>query len=256
MTSRAVVLDELVGDPVTHRPGFQGPILDGVPRGVVADEVIVGRYGRRALEAWKVVQAEGERSYEEVGPVGNFSVESWEPAIEAAEVFVATADEPAIVLDVGCGLLPEPSYVKVLRSSWRCQVVGVDPILGEPRSFLFVQALGDFLPFRAGAFDAVLFVSTLDHMISPLHALRGARQVLRPGGWLLVEETVRSVDRLYRRWRARRLVGPARYNAFHNHAFVPKTLRRVVERGGFEVDEMRHSSSDPREMIVFGRAPT
>ncbi len=230
------------------------PVVGGVPRAVVADELIEARYGRHRLEAWRAVQAAGERAYLEIGPIGNFSHDGWQPAIDAAEMLV-DAGHAELVLDVGCGLLPEPAYIKVLRERWRSEVVGVDPILGDRRSFPFVQALGDFLPFRTAVFDAVTFVSTLDHMISPLHALVGARQILRPGGWLLVEETVRPVDRAYRRWKTRSLVGPARYNTFHNHAFTTSTLRRTVERAGFTIVRMSASPADAQEMVVVALAP-
>ena len=214
------MLERILGDPVTHEPRAALPIVDGVPCAIVPDEEVVRRHGRRALAAWRAVQDECERSVAEVGPTGNFSHDEWRPAIEAAERFVATAPRAALVLDVGCGSLRMPAYLNTIVSAWHCDIVGVDPLRGEERDFHFVQALGDFLPFRRAVVDASLFVSSLDHMISPLCALEGVRDVLVPGGWLLVEETVRPPDRAYRRWRLRSLAGPTRYNAFHNHAFT------------------------------------
>jgi len=81
------------------------------------------------------------------------------------------------VLDVGCGdgfyreMIPEAEYV------------GVDPLFWEGRpSFPFLAAMGEALPFRSGAFDYVLAVTSLDHAQDPMQFLKEGKRVLKPGG--------------------------------------------------------------------------
>jgi SAM-dependent methyltransferase len=96
-----------------------------------------------------------------------------------AESFAQFCDFSGAVLDVGCGTQPLPTYADVDN----CRFIGIDPLPGSAeRSFEFVHGLGEFLPFRSGCFDQVLFATSLDHMLVPRRALAEARRVLRPGG--------------------------------------------------------------------------
>lgn len=83
------------------------------------------------------------------------------------------------MLDVGCGdgfyreMIPEGEYF------------GVDPLTWEGRpSFPFLAAMGEALPFRSGAFDHVLAVTSLDHAQDPAQFLQEGKRVLKPGGTL------------------------------------------------------------------------
>jgi SAM-dependent methyltransferase len=96
-----------------------------------------------------------------------------------ADAFASFCGFAGTVLDVGCGTQPLPTYAEVDS----CRFVGIDPLPGsDERGFEFVQGLGEFLPFRTGVFDQVLFATSLDHMLVPRRALADARRVLRPGG--------------------------------------------------------------------------
>ena len=66
-------------------------------------------------------------------------------------------------------------------------LVGIDPLRGaDRREFEFVQGLGEYLPFRAGVFDRILFATTLDHMLSPGQALVEASRVARANDEIVV----------------------------------------------------------------------
>jgi SAM-dependent methyltransferase len=96
-----------------------------------------------------------------------------------ARAFAEFARLEGIVLDVGCGTQPNPSYATEFAGTF----VGIDPVRGAPeRAFAFVQGLGEYLPFADASFDRVLFATSLDHMLSPRRALAEARRVLRRGG--------------------------------------------------------------------------
>lgn len=147
-------------------------MIDFTPRPLPDDDVA----DRRPL--WEEVERNGLVGYE-ADPEHNLSVT--ERAVTTA--FGRFADLEGLVLDVGCGPQPQPSYARELDGT----LVGIDPLRGQDqREFEFVQGLGEYLPFRDGVFDRVLFATTLDHMLSPLRALLEARRVTRPEGEIAV----------------------------------------------------------------------
>jgi ubiquinone/menaquinone biosynthesis C-methylase UbiE len=98
----------------------------------------------------------------------------------------------AVVLEVGCGT----GVLTRTLARWPNvkSVVGVDPaasLIREARELAsglpnvtFEEADGRSLPLDDGAFDVVIFDSTLSHVPEPERALAEAFRVLRPGGWL------------------------------------------------------------------------
>jgi SAM-dependent methyltransferase len=82
----------------------------------------------------------------------------------------------ARVLDVGCGSLPP--FRDVLPATWR--FTGLDLAAGD------VRGTAEQLPFRDGAFDAVVSFAVFEHLPEPEKSLREIARVLRPGGTLLL----------------------------------------------------------------------
>jgi ubiquinone/menaquinone biosynthesis C-methylase UbiE len=125
------------------------------------------------------------------------------------------------------------------------------------RTFPSARSVGEHLPFPNKVFDAVMFVSTIDHMINPSHALVEARRVLRPGGYLLVEETCRAVDLGYIKWLLHSRLGrrPYRYNRFHNWAYTERSLKQVIRHAGFSIVSDLRSTSQPNEAIIIAQIP-
>jgi len=96
------------------------------------------------------------------------------------------AEARGTVLDVGCG---SADIVAALPPE--CRYVGVDPLpLSAPGGPPMVRGVGERLPFRAGAFDLVLVLETLDHCQSPAATLAEILRVLKAGGVLCVEQYV------------------------------------------------------------------
>ncbi len=121
---------------------------------------------------WEELQANGEHSYI-TNPQENLSVGERQDVARFAEF----CNMQGTVLDVGCGPQARPSYAGAKR------FIGIDPLRGErERDFDFVQGIGEYLPFRDGTFDQVLFATSLDHLLDPVRALREAARVLAPGG--------------------------------------------------------------------------
>lgn len=144
------------------------------------DETLVRRW-----PLWEKLQQNGMLSYTKA-PELNLAVGMRKDATSFGEFCGLSG----LILDVGCGPQPLPSYLPKKRG---IEVVGVDPLVGDqPRGFNFVQAIGEYLPFRKDFFDHVLFATSLDHMMDPKRSLDEARRCLKIGGclnlWLNHEE--------------------------------------------------------------------
>jgi SAM-dependent methyltransferase len=210
------------------------PVRRNVPDFVPTEDELTALVGREAVEAWAVTQDEGEASYQE-RIEGHFSTRSFPPAIDYGHL-VALAPGKRY-LDIGCGILALPAYMEEAAGK---EFIGIDPMtLSGERGFPFARAYGDLLPFRPCTFDGVMFSSSLDHTLRPARALAEARRVLRTGGVLLIQETLRRNDDRFRRWYESSRIRPTRFNRFHNWAFTEETLREVVGSAGFAVRETR-----------------
>lgn len=130
------------------------------------------------------------------------------------------------VLDFGCGSRPYESLFVNART-----YVGVDvPVSGHDHgtSRIDVYYDGHTLPFRDAQFDAAVAFEVFEHVFNIDEVLVELRRVLKPAGELLVslpfawDEHETPYDF-------------ARYTSFG--------IRHVLERNGFEVLEMRKSTT-------------
>ncbi len=134
------------------------------------------RWSSDTWRTWEALQANGQVGYRE-DPERNMAVGEREDAT----AFARFCDLRGLVLDIGCGPQPWPAYFGVHAKGTR--FVGVDPLVGETRAdYAQLRALAEYLPFRDGSFDRVLFATTLDHFVSPHAALAEARRVLSDDG--------------------------------------------------------------------------
>jgi SAM-dependent methyltransferase len=137
------------------------------------------RWSSEDWRTWEALQANGEVSYRE-DPEHNTAVGEPEDAIAYARF----ADLRGRVLDIGCGPQPWPAYFADYADGTR--FVGVDPLVGEREArYPQLRALAEYLPFRPGSFDRVLFATTLDHFVAPGAALGEARRVLKDDGAII-----------------------------------------------------------------------
>ena len=129
-----------------------------------------------AWEAWEVLQANGIASYES-DPEHNLAIGERSDFHLFGEFCRLSGD----VLDVGCGPQAWPSHFNAAPRGTR--FVGIDPLVGDRLAdYAQVRGLAEHLPFASGAFDRVVFATTLDHFVDPVAALREAVRVHRPGG--------------------------------------------------------------------------
>ena len=124
---------------------------------------------------WEQLQENGVVSYE-ADPLHNLSVGKRKDCAN----FARFCGYHGVVLDVGCGPQDWPAY---LDADSPARFVGIDPLASDvPTRLLKVRALAEFLPFREGVFDQVIFATTLDHFVDPTAALAEANRVCRAGG--------------------------------------------------------------------------
>jgi SAM-dependent methyltransferase len=103
--------------------------------------------------------------------------------LRALKDFAGSLPEGAAVLDAGAG---EGQHGELFR---HCRYTGIDLAVGDPTwDYSQLHVVGDLsaLPFADGSFDAALNVVVLEHVRSPLSALRELNRTLRPGGQLLL----------------------------------------------------------------------
>jgi SAM-dependent methyltransferase len=151
------------------------------------------------------------------------------------------ADTASRVLDVGCG-----DGRHVAEAARRgCRAVGLDydpselararARIGRHRVDLVV---GDAtrLPFRNGAFDAVICTETLEHLPDDVAAIREIARLLRPGGTLLGAVPSHFTELLY--WRLSR--GYWQTPGGHVRIYRPRELSRRLSEAGLRVTRVRY----------------
>ncbi len=152
-----------------------------------------------------------------------------------------SARAPSKILDLGCsgGLLAER-----LRKIGH-HVIGVDvteiDAVAERTSAFFKADLNEGIPPEVGTgFDVVLAADVLEHLVEPSALLEQIRNVLIPGGSLIL--CVPNVAHWYPRFRS--TLGKFDYDqrgildATHLRFFTRKTARRLVERNGFAIQRL------------------
>lgn len=211
---------------------------------------------RDKYDIWKILQAEGETSYQTDGPIGNFSHKDYGPGIALGKVIQQYLNEDDKYLDIGCGLLEVPVYIGMQDK--KDVFIGMDPIanglpsLYKPRNFPFLQGIGDCIPFPNNSFNGVIFSSTLDHHIDPAVAIAEATRVTKKNGLIFIVETMRPKNLSYYIWKIKKLMaGVARYNRFHAWAFTKEDLLSIISKHPLKVEltkDLGHS-----ELLVVSR---
>lgn len=127
-------------------------------------------------------------------------------------------------------------------------VPGLEAITVQPSALDSLAVLGD------RQFDAVsvLTIHTLSHLSSPSRFLRRLHELLKPGGYLFLDEKDVLIPA---RHMERSVFASGEAHFFH---FTEESLARCIEEAGFELVECRHDPvrrSAFRHMIVVARRP-
>lgn len=173
----------------------------------------------------------------------------------------------ARVLDIGCG---GGLFLSLLKQQG-ARVTGIE--LSDSRA-QYARMKHDLQIYKhpiesdfwqkeyAGHFDAVTLWDVIEHVNYPFQTLQCAVNVLRPGGWLLIDTPCR--DSFYHRFGelTYRLTG-GRYPTFlnamysshlfgHKQIFSMDEMRRLFESAGLEVIDLHkfHELSFPYEFYL------
>jgi SAM-dependent methyltransferase len=158
-----------------------------------------------------------------------------------------------MVLDLGCGTGVWLSRLAASGSS----IVGVEADRARARlaSGHGPVAVGDGarLPVRSNSVDAVWCLHVLHHVADPGSVLGEARRVLRPGGTLLIAESVEDNPLI----RVARTLWPSWEGVPVRSRFTAAQLAATVTAAGFAVVERRQHSPASFAALVLpaGGAP-
>jgi SAM-dependent methyltransferase len=136
------------------------------------------------------------------------------------------------LLDVGCGY---GSFLPVMEArGWDVEGLDVSPAVvatAVRRGRRVRLATLDQLDAAPGSYDAITMFYVLEHLPDPLRTLERARELLTPGGILLlrVPHTTPIVRLLGPFGLGGRLYDPP----FHLYDFSPAVVRRLLQRAGF-----------------------
>lgn len=146
---------------------------------------------------------------------------------------------PGRLLEVGCG--SGERLAEMRERGWEVQGVEPDPAaVAVARDHYHVPVLTgtlDEAAFPAATFDAVVMTHVVEHIADPLPLLCICRNVLRPGGSLVV--TCPNLDAFgHRRYGAAWIAfDPPR----HEHVFTLASLVALARKAGFESVHARTS---------------
>lgn len=145
--------------------------------------------------------------------------------------------EPLRVLDIGCAA----GYFLSVCQERGLQITGLEPSdairkvaeeeLGQDNVHGHLLAIDDEL--EPSSFDLITFWDVIEHIPDPRKALIRARELLAPGGRLIVETqnvNSRAAKLLGKKWQHYK-------HAEHIYHFAPATLTRLFLEAGFEIIE-------------------
>lgn len=128
--------------------------------------------------------------------------------------WVSGARDVLIVGDAG-----GRDYYTLQDRDRRVVVLDVAPQHGIDRLVLADVSLG--IPFRAGAFDAVVMAEVIEHLIHDTTALEEVWRVLRPEGTLVLTTPIGNDAPEY-----------------HVRVYTPRTIERLLRHTGFRVADL------------------
>jgi len=233
-----ILADPLACDPLVFRenslvsPKSYYEVINNIPVMIPSVNDRKDMFTPQVNELWEELQDLEYKMYLE-DPVGVFSHGDHESAKMVGELVGLSAK--GTCLDVGCGAVSLPSYIKHCPN---VEFFGVDPYFGNSdREFPFVQALGEFLPFKEESFDNALIATSLDHVYFPEIVLKNIHRILKEKGKLFIWQTVYEESYIpYKTWRESKEADPTiavQFDSYHQWAFAEQSLRASFLTAGF-----------------------
>ncbi len=148
------------------------------------------------------------------------------------------------VLDVGTGT---GDFIAVLKDVfWDAKITGVDPDIKSIHkaakiysNVVFTEMIGEELDFEANCFDVAAISMSLHHLPDIQKALSEMQRVVKPGGWIIVNELFRDnlapaqeVHKKIHHFKSKidRINGIC-----HNETFTRHEIIEIVRNSGLEI---------------------
>ena len=131
---------------------------------------------RGAIKRWR------DRAHAGPSPLGRW-LAAYAPNIALDAMLRALPNRQARVLDVGCG---DGQLLSSMARVGYSQLTGIDPLIGSTRTIDGVRLQCGELASVEGVFDLISFHHSLEHIVGQVEVLTHARQLLAPGGRLLI----------------------------------------------------------------------
>lgn len=128
------------------------------------------------LGLWALTQNASIDEYRRRDPASVSTPERME--VKAFKEYIGSHE--GLVLDIGSGTDYTPGYWPATDT---CEILALDPLPVETEiPFAKLQAWNELLPFRDESIDAVIYATSLDHLLCLESALAETCRVLRDGG--------------------------------------------------------------------------
>ena len=152
--------------------------------------------------------------------------------------------EVASVVDVGTG---GGDFITVLKDVFpKAQIIGVDPdreslkeAANKYPNVSFTEMRGENLEFADKSFDVASISMALHHLPDIQSALMEMQRVIKPGGWIIVNELfsdnlnpAQEVHKMFHHFRSLidRLTG-----TFHQETFQKEQILQLVKAAGIQI---------------------
>lgn len=181
----------------------------------------------------KVLNNNGHLSYLYL-PEGSLSLEERED-VKAFSAYIAQSFKGGNLLDVGCGTMAEPGYLKDVSRIDSCRLYGLDPI--EDISFKGMKITGcaEYIPFQDHFFQTVVFATSIDHVCDLQQSLDESFRLLEHRGSLVLWHSYppnfsfikEMARRALRSWRHK-------YNAFRYFVYEEENVVFHIPNGAID----------------------
>ncbi len=145
-------------------------------------QLLLDRFAEKYLRN-RVLNNNAEIVYQN-GQGGSLSTEDRDD-VAAFSRFVSAHVTGRVLLDIGCGPLPLPGYLRSPKEAGM-EIIGIDPIPARDFGGFRIVGCSEFMPLPPGSVDTAIFATSLDHVVDLDTTIKETRRVLRRGGRVII----------------------------------------------------------------------
>ena len=204
-------------------------------------QVLLEKFSEKYLRN-RVLNNNAEIVYQS-GQGGSLSTEDRDD-VAAFSRFVMDHIRGKVLLDIGCGPLNIPAYLRGPRDAG-IEIIGLDPIPSKDFEGFRIVGCSEFMPCPSNSIDTAIFGTSLDHVVDLDTTIFETKRVLGVKGRVLVwmgDQHRPWGRRLLSYLKSRLLAVKAPYPAYRYQVFPPDV---VVYRPGWAVDPFHSYHESP-----------